>query len=199
MSTQKNETMDASTVYTMFEEIKELLAKQLTAMLEMKSTSGIEPSATSTPALGSEDGKKIETLTDKLDTVSEQLARPLRHHHTLDFMGNRALIALVVATTAFLVSLWVIDHQRRTIAQFRDNDLKYRYIQMRGEASPADILQLSNVFDFNRNPDSIKIIRRQVEQYEKLVQQQAENEARARLNASEAERLNSEAEEVKKK
>ncbi|MDR2911715.1 MAG: hypothetical protein LBV38_00210 [Alistipes sp.] len=191
--------MDASTVYTMFEEIKELLAKQLTAMLEMKSTSGIEPSATSTPALGSEDGKKIETLTDKLDTVSEQLARPLRHHHTLDFMGNRALIALVVATTAFLVSLWVIDHQRRTIAQFRDNDLKYRYIQMRGEASPADILQLSNVFDFNRNPDSIKIIRRQVEQYEKLVQQQAENEARARLNASEAERLNSEAEEVKKK
>jgi hypothetical protein len=77
-------------------------------------------------------------------------------------MGNRALIALAVATIGFIASLWVIDHQRRTLARCRDNDLKYRYIQMQGETTSGDILQFREVFEFNRNPDSIKLIRRQV-------------------------------------
>jgi hypothetical protein len=130
--------------------------------------------------------------------VSEQLGRPLKHHHTIDFMGNWALISLVLTVGAFIASLWVIDNQRQTIAQFRDNDLKYRYIRMRGEATPEDILRLRELFEFNRAPDKIKLIRRHVERYEQLILQQAENEARARLNASEAERLNSEAEQIKK-
>jgi hypothetical protein len=194
MSTQKSETMDTSTVYTMFEEIKDKITQQSAAQ---PPAAPVSTSVPETVALDAEDKTAMETLTEKLDTVSEQLAHPLRHHHTLDFMGNRALIALVIATAGLIAAIWIIDHQRQTLANFRDNDLKYRYIQMRGEATPADILQLRNIFDFNRNPDSIRIIRRQVVQYEQLIQEQAENEARAKLNAFEAERLNSEAETVK--
>jgi hypothetical protein len=112
-------------------------------------------------------------------------------------MGNRALIALTVATIGFIASLWVIDHQRRTLAQFRDNDLKYRYIQMCGEATPDDIEALETIFTYDRDSDSIKLIRRQVNRYEQLVQQQAENEARARLNDEQADQLRQEAETVK--
>ncbi len=196
VKTQEDETMDTGKVYTMFEEIKENQAKQLTAIEKLQS----QPATTlteSTPALTSEDGEKIETLTAKLNRVDEKLNLPLKHHHTIDFMGNRALIALVIAVGALIASLWIIDNQRQTITQFRDNDLKYRYIQMRGEATPNDILQLREVFEFNRNPDNIKLIRQQVERYEQLIQQQAENEARAKLNDEQAKQLKQEAETVK--
>ena len=68
---------------------------------------------------------------------------------------------------------------------------------MRSEATPNDILQLREIFEFNRNPDNIKLIRRQVERYEQLIQQQAENEARAKLNDQQAKQLKQEAETVK--
>ncbi len=197
MSTKKTEEPDkmgAPEVYTMFEEVK----IKLTRIEAAQQAQAIAvPTPESSPTFTPEDGEKIETLTTKLDTVSEKLDLPLKHHHTLDFMGNRALIALVIAVGTLIASLWIIDNQRKALAGFRDNDLKYRYIQMRDEAAPADIERLRDVFDWNRNPDSIRTIRRRVEQYEQLILQQAENEARARLNASEAERLQSQAETVK--
>ena len=98
---------------------------------------------------------------------------------------------------AFFVSLAVIDHQRETIARLRDNDLKYRHIQMRGSATPADIERLRTVFDWNRNADTIRTIRKQIEQYERLIQEGIEKSERARLNSAEAERLKKEVETVK--
>ncbi len=99
---------------------------------------------------------------------------------------------------AFFVSLAVIDHQRETIAGLRDNDLKYRHIQMRGAATPADIERIRNTFDWNRNADSIRTIRKQVEQYERLVKEGIEKTERAQLNAAEAERLKKAAETVRR-
>jgi len=188
--TEENGTIDTSKVYEMFEEIKDLITEF---------TATLAPTSESAPALDPEDGKRIETLTDKLDAVSGKLDRPLKHYHTLDFMGNRALIALVATVCALIVSLWINHNQRDTIARNRDNDLKYRYIQMRSEATPADIIRLRNVFEYNRNPDSIRIIRQQVERYEQLIRQQAENEARAKLNDEQAKQLRQEAEQIKKK
>jgi hypothetical protein len=191
VKTQEDEKMDTGKVYTMFEDVKALLTKLVAAQATPA------PAPEPAPALAPEDGAKIETLTTKLDRIDEKLDRPLKHHHTIDFMGNWALIALVVAVGVLFVSLWINHNQRQTIGQFRDNDLKYRYIQMRGEATPNDILQLREVFEFNRNPDNIKLIRRQVERYEQLIQQQAENEARAKLNDEQAKQLKQEAETVK--
>lgn len=49
----------------------------------------------------------------------------------------------------------------------------------------------------DRNKDSIAVIRKRVETYERLVKEQAEKIERARLNAKEAERLEREVESVK--
>jgi hypothetical protein len=190
----QNDKMDSSAVYTMFEEIKENQTKQLTAIEKLQPDPTLTDSAS---ALTTEDGEKIEVLTEKLDRVDEKLNLPLKHHHTIDFMGNWAIIALMLAVGAFIASLWIINHQRQTLAGFRDNDLKYRYIQMHGKATPTDIERLRDMFDWNRNPDSIRTIRRQVERYERLVQQQAENEARAKLNDEQAKQLKQEAETIK--
>jgi len=103
MSNVKNETMDTSTVCEMFEEVKVLIAKQLKTLEELclKSASVSESAPTPLP----KKGRKSRRWRRKLDSVSEKLSHPLKHHHTLDFMGNRALIALVVAIGALFVSL----------------------------------------------------------------------------------------------
>jgi hypothetical protein len=70
---------------------------------------------------------------------------------------------------------------------------------MQGEANPENLLKLETFFTYNRNKDSIAVIRKRVETYERLVKEQAEKIERARLNAKEAERLEREVESMKKK
>ena len=188
----QNEKSDLSTVCEMFEEVK---TKIENIELKLDASPASPPAvALTAPALAPEDGEKIKTLTARLGTVSEQLARPLKHRHTIDLMSNWALIALAVAMTGIIIMAWVIRGQR----DYRDNDLKYRYIKMLDGVTPGEIERLETNFTYRRNPDSIRTIRRRVVEYEQLVQQKAEKSERARLNASEAERLKKEAETVKK-
>ena len=54
-----------------------------------------------------------------------------------------------------------------------DNDLKYRYIKMKGEASPNRIRDLENIFELNRNNNKIRQMREDVEAYEEAVHKRA--------------------------
>lgn len=62
-----------------------------------------------------------------------------------------------------------------------DNDLKYRYIRMKGEASPENISGLENIFGFNRDNGKINQMRKDVEAYEEAVHRQAILAEQARL------------------
>ena len=50
-----------------------------------------------------------------------------------------------------------------------DNDLKYRYIKMKGEASPKLIENLENIFELNRDNNKIRQMRKDVKAYEEAV------------------------------
>ncbi len=188
----QNDKIDFSTVCEMFEEMKGKIEK-IESKLDAPPVS-IPATTPIASTLAIEDGEKIETLTARLDTVSEQLSRPLRHRHMIDFMSNWALIALALAVTGLIVMAWVIRNQR----EYSDNDLKYRYVKMLDGVTPGEIERLETNFTYRRNTDSIRTIRRQVVEYERLVQQEAEKSERARLNSTEAERLKKAAEAVKK-
>jgi len=86
-----------------------------------------------------------------------------------------------------------VFYQRKEIATYRNNDLKYRYIQMQGEITPAGVIILDSIFENRR--DSVRVIRKQVEQYEKSVTQKVKQLEQARLKELEAKRMR---EEVKK-
>lgn len=58
-------------------------------------------------------------------------------------------------------------------ATLSDNDLKFRYIQMQGNATDKDFTELDSVFHFNRNSKKIKALRTQVEAFEENVRQRA--------------------------
>lgn len=70
---------------------------------------------------------------------------------------------------------------------------------MQGEAAPEELYRLDNVFTFDRNKDSIKNIRRQVEQYEHLLKEYNERQLQIRLNDERVRQIEQEAATVKGK
>ncbi len=62
---------------------------------------------------------------------------------------------------------------------------------MQGEITPAGVISLDSIFENRR--DSVRIICKQVELYEKAVIEKAKKLERARLKEQEAERLTEEA------
>ena len=71
-----------------------------------------------------------------------------------------------------------------------DNDLKYRYIKMKGEAQPDRIAELEEIFELHRDNAKIRQIKRDVEEYERTIRRKIQLEEQARLKEREAEKLN---------
>ena len=80
-----------------------------------------------------------------------------------------------------------------------DNDLKYRYVKMKGEATPEQLVELENLFGPNRNNEWIKQMREDVEAYEEAVQRQATLTEQARLKEQAARELDTKAKSIKDK
>ena len=80
-----------------------------------------------------------------------------------------------------------------------DNDLKYRYIKMKGEVTPDRIAELEEIFELNRDNAKIREMKRDVEQYERTIQRKVQLEEQARRKVREAERLNENVSRLKNK
>jgi len=183
MSTNK---IDVSTVCEMFEKIIEKLDKP-TINNPSKEPVSIDLTA-------------VNTLTERFEQVIEEVRKPTtiehQHRHTVDIASSKVFLSLVIMSLMILGLSYFIGEQRKNIDQFRNNDLKYRYIKMQGQTNEENIYRLERQFRYG---DSIKIIRKQVEKYEELVREQAEKLERAKQNNEAAEWLQKEAETVKSK
>lgn len=80
-----------------------------------------------------------------------------------------------------------------------DNDLKYRYIKMKGEASPDRIAELEDLFELNRDNAKIHQIKKDVEEYEQTIRRKILLEEQARRKAGEVQNLTDKANSIKKK
>lgn len=80
-----------------------------------------------------------------------------------------------------------------------DNDLKYRYIKMKGDASAEQIATLEDVFELNRNNEAIEQMREDVETYEEAVRKQAALAEQARLKEQAAKEQESKDKSIKNK
>jgi len=80
-----------------------------------------------------------------------------------------------------------------------DNDLKYRYIKMKGEALPDRIAELEEIFELHRDNAKIREMKRDVEEYERTIQRKVQLEEQARRKQREAEHLTDKANSIKKK
>lgn len=85
----------------------------------------------------------------------------------------------------------------RPNVQRDDNDLKYRYMKMKGDASPAMMAELEDLFTLNRDAARIEAMRADVVEYEETILRQAALAEQARLKAQEAEMLDAKAKQIR--
>jgi hypothetical protein len=70
------------------------------------------------------------------------------------------LILLIVMGLVILILAYAIGEQRRCIVQYKDNDLKYRYVKMKGGVDEKGLHWLKRQF---LEKDSVEIVRKEVE------------------------------------
>lgn len=188
MSTDKNEIA----VIAMLEEIIANTKNQKTPTIDLSKIENLADRLEGS----------IDSTTDcaaRMEQLVEEVRKPIVNQRkiTIEVVSKEVvftfigMIITIVGLTSWLYFATRPNHSRA------DNDLKYRYIKMMNGATPKEVEKLEDVFDYNRSTQEIKSIREQVEKYEQTVKQEAENSARLRWNAEEAERLRKEAETIK--
>ena len=179
MNTDK---MNVSAIFEMFETIKKKL-EAAKPQMDINIQSYIQ---------------SVRAMTERLETLTEEIrnGKPAKveHRHTIDIGSNKIFISLIGMFLMIMGMFFAVYEQRKTISQYKDSDLKYRYIKMQGQTDEENIYRLERQFKYN---DSIKIIRWQVEKYEELVKEQAERIERAKRENKETERLQKEVEALR--
>ena len=120
-------------------------------------------------------------------------------HHRISVDEPHTLITFVVMA-AIIVVLAVALYMAKCPDYDRiDNDLKYRYIKMKGDASAEQIATLEDIFELNRNTEAIEQMREDVETYEEAVRKQATLAEQARLKEQAAKEQENKAKSIKAK
>ena len=208
----KENTLELS--FEMYEELKETLIKTLrTELAEARS----QPAApVDTDAIK----QLLQTISERQEQICEDLGvqiseidekvaeleipeelppRMVQHRFSFSLDATRnfwlfmSMFVVIIVLSVGLYLEWRPDRSRY------DNDLKYRYVLMKGEASPKRLSELEELFEVERDQRRIDSMRMDVEKYERLVRRRAALDKQARLKSQEAERLKRDAARLKNK
>jgi hypothetical protein len=120
-------------------------------------------------------------------------------HLRISIDEPHVLITFVIMSAAIAVLSVALHLAKRPNYDRIDNDLKYRYIKMKGDASAEQIATLEDIFELNRNTEAIEQMHEDVETYEEAVRKQAALAEQARLKEQAAKEQESKAKSIKDK
>ena len=208
----KENTLELS--FEMYEELKETLIKTLrTELAEARSQSAapvdtdaikqlLQAISDRQEQIRKDLGAQISEMEEKvvgMEIPEELPPRIVQHRFALSLDATRnfwlfmSMFIVIAVQSIGLYLEWRPDHGRY------DNDLKYRYVLMKGEASPKRLSELEELFEVERDQRRIDSMRQDVEKYERLVRRRAALDEQARLKAQEAEQLKRDAAKLKNK
>lgn len=134
-----------------------------------------------------------------IEIPTELPPRIVQHRISLAIESKGVFWAMIGMMTAIVLLCTMLYWTAKPNYDRIDNDLKYRYLKMKGEATPERIAELEELFELNRDNTKIQEMRRNVEEYERTVKRKVQLEEQARLKEREAERLNENASRLKNK
>ena len=123
---------------------------------------------------------EVKSLVQKLKTTIEEGVHNFKHHR-IGFETPFVCWTIVIETALILGLFTLIIISEKPNQDRIDNDLKYRYIKMKGDASAEQIATLEDIFELNRDTQKIEQMREDVETYEEAVRKQAALAEQARL------------------
>lgn len=151
-----------------------------------------------------EELKKIATrLREMVAFVNENAnsSQPVVMERKLNisFSTDKGFWAVMLSVTLNILLLVALYIERQPDYDCVDNDLKYRYIRMKGEADADRINELEDIFELNWNNERIRRMKEDVEKYEEALREQAVIIEQAKRKEREVARLDSIAKTLKKK
>ena len=163
-----------------------------------QSSSDVLNSLTEIKTIQEQKSDEVKTLVQKLKRTIEEGVHNFKHHR-IGFETPFVCWTIVIETALILgLFTWIIISEKPNQDRI-DNDLKYRYIKMKGDASAEQIATLEDIFELNRNTEAIEQMREDVEIYEKAVRKQAALVEQARLKEQAAKEQESKAKSIKNK
>ncbi|WP_303669774.1 hypothetical protein [uncultured Alistipes sp.] len=197
--------------YEMYEDFKETLVKTIKTELSAKNS---QSGSNDLPQLIREviiqlterlesieqSNIKVQVGIDSLQASVESIEIPVelpprivQHKISLAIESKGVFWTMIGMMTAIVLLCTMLYWTAKPNYDRIDNDLKYRYIKMKGEAQPDRIAELEEIFELHRDNAKIRQIKRDVEEYERTIQRKVQLEEQARLKEWEAEKLDNKA------
>lgn len=121
------------------------------------------------------------------------------HHYIFDMRSSKVSIMTLLPTLISLASLTYNTIQHVENNRLENNDIKYRYINMAGGASRANLAVLESVFNEKSSKKIQEKYINQVVDFETRVQQRAEEIEQANLKEQQAKSSINESIQIRKK
>ena len=147
-----------------------------------------------------EDANKAsaEFLNQKIAELNELVKKPsiVENRYSIDFKSSKTFIALVILILGIGCSLYYNYDQLQENKRLKHNDIKYRYIQMRGGVSQEHLLYLNKSYaERSQYRDSIQ---RKVIDFEATIRRKVYNQTIKEQNEKEEQLINKKLEKLTK-
>ena len=203
--------------YEMYEDFKETMVKTIKTELSARNSQSCgndlpqlirEAITQLTERLESieQSNIKVQVGIDSLQASVESIEIPVelpprivQHKISLAIESKGIFWAMIGMMTAIVLLCTMLYWATKPNYDRIDNDLKYRYIKMKGEAQPDRIAELEEIFELNRDNAKIREMKKDVEEYERTIRRKVQLEEQARRKEREAEHLTDKANSIKKK
>ena len=142
------------------------------------------------------ENQQTHTLIEQVGQAVEALKRPgalpvqeHRHTYTLDIKSSKTFLTMFAMLGCIFLQIAVIYQIARSNQQLAANDLKYRYVKMRGEIKEKELMELETIFRDEQHTAIRDTVRNQVERYKEAVRRRAEQLERAASKERKAKKL----------
>ena len=139
----------------------------------------------------------LQASVEAIEIPAELPPRIVQHKISLAIESKGIFWAMIGMMTAIVLLCTMLYWATKPNYDRIDNDLKYRYIKMKGEATPDCIAELEELFELNRDNSKIRQLKKYVEEYELTVKRKVQLEEQARLRIQELEKLKKRVDNIK--
>lgn len=139
----------------------------------------------------------LQAAVEAIEIPTELPPRIVQHRISLAIESKGVFWAMIGMMATIVLLCTMLYWTARPNYDRIDNDLKYRYIKMKGEATPDRIAELEEIFELHRDAAKIRRMKKDVEEYERTVKRKMQLEEQAKLKEREAEKLDNKASQLR--
>lgn len=141
--------------------------------------------------------ENLQTSVESIEIPAELPPRIVQHRISLAIESKGVFWTMIGMMSTIVLLCTMLYWTAKPNYDRIDNDLKYRYLKMKGEATPERIAELEEIFELHRDNAKIREMKKDIEEYERTIQRKVQLEEQARLKEREAEKLDNKASKLR--